>query len=86
MSASEGQIKLLARITALEYLMQHVLLMAASSSENPRQEIEGYRQRVSDDLKTSTVSGVSPEMSDLLAQELDEAVDSIFSSLLAKLD
>jgi hypothetical protein len=67
MPATEGEIKLVARITALEILVQHLICLACNRDLD---EVEDYRERVMEDASVTSVKGFDPAASDLLAAEL----------------
>src|SRR5260370_42672195 len=67
MPATEGKIKLVARITALEILVQHLICLACNRDLD---EVEDYRERVMEDASVTSVKGFDPAASDLLAAEL----------------
>jgi hypothetical protein len=75
MPASEAQIKLIARITALEVLMQHVICLAC---DRDLDEVRAYRERVLEDASETSIQGFSPAASDHLSAELEEALAKIF--------
>lgn len=82
----EEKIKLYARITAIEYLVTQLLYMVASAKGDPVTEIKAYAARVKEELSESTATGFDPAMSDLLMQELSEAVDRLLASLIERLE
>jgi hypothetical protein len=77
MPTSSGQIKLLARLTAAEVLIEHLLFMVASSKPDAAAELEAYRLRVLAEHAEATIRGFDPVTSDLLAGELSEALDAL---------
>ena len=81
---TEGQIKLLARLTAAETIIQHMLWMIVSTKRDPIGELEAYRDRVLDNATTATIRGVDPAMSDLLAQELKDSLDNLLSDTIRR--
>lgn len=81
---SKGELKVLARLTALETLVEHLLFMIASSKSDPIAELRAYRERVLADSSQSTLAGVDPAMSDLLMQELTEALDAVLSRTISR--
>lgn len=82
--ATQGEIKVLARLTACEQLIQHLLLMAANNSGDPVGTLMGYRKRVLEAAKSSTITGVDAAMSDHLAAELEQCLDDLLSDLIRK--
>ena len=74
------------RIAALEHLVSHLLFMVAKSTGDPLTELRAYRKRVALNLEESTVPGASAVASDLLTQELKEAVDKILGPLVQRLE
>jgi hypothetical protein len=50
MPATEGEIKLVARITALEILVQHLICLACNRDLD---EVEAYRELVMEDASTT---------------------------------
>lgn len=82
---SKGQITMLARLTALEYLVSHLLWMAARNAGDPHAELESFRRRVGDDLRAATLRGVPPEWSDMLMQETEEFADQTIQGALRRL-
>lgn len=82
--ATKGEIKVLARLTACEQIIQHLLLMAANNSDDPIRELKAYRKRVLEAAKDATVSGVDPAMSDHLSAELEQCLDDLLSDLIQK--
>jgi hypothetical protein len=82
MPATEGEIKLVARITALEILVQHLICLACNRDLD---EVEDYRERVMEDASVTSVKGIDPAASDLLAAELQAALDRIFAALIRKM-
>ena len=73
------------RIVALEWLVSHLLFMASKASGNPLKELQEYRERVRLELTESTIPSADPVVSDLLIQELQEAVDRVIGSLIQRL-
>src|SRR5713226_5575289 len=67
MPATEGEIKLVARITAMEILVQQLICLACNRDLD---EVEDYRERVMEDASVTSVKGFDPAASDLLAAEL----------------
>jgi hypothetical protein len=82
MPATEGEIKLVARITALEILVQQLICLACNRDLD---EVEDYRERVMEDASVTSVKGFDPAASDLLAAELRDALDRIFAALIRKM-
>lgn len=82
----EGQIKVLARLTAVERLMTHVLWILHRDEDDPLQALRDYRVRLSLELRSATIQGFDAAMSDLLAQELEEAADRLVGSLIERLE
>lgn len=78
---SEGEIKVLARITALEVLVQHLLFVAFDRNAD---ELRAYRERVLSEYTESTLKGVDAVYSDLLMQELHDALDRLLSHLIER--
>jgi hypothetical protein len=76
-----GQIKLLARITALEILVEHLLFVAFDRNH---EELRAYRERVLSEYAESTLKGFDPAYSDALMQELSEALDRLLSHLIER--
>jgi hypothetical protein len=82
--ATQGEIKLLARLTAAETLIQHLLFMVASTKPDPVAELKAYRERLLAEYSKVTMRGFDPASSDLLAQELTEALDNLLSVAIAR--
>lgn len=82
--ATQGEIKLLARLTAAETLIQHLLFMVASVKPDPVAELKAYRERVLAEYSEITMQGFDAASSDLLAQELTEALDNLLSVAIAR--
>jgi hypothetical protein len=82
MPATEAQIKLFARITALEVLMQQVICLAC---DRDLDAVVAYRERVLRDASVTSVRGFDPAASDLLAAELHDALAAIFDALIRKM-
>lgn len=75
--ATEGELRLLARVTALEILMQHIIVAACGD----HQQVREFRTRVMDDLAKSTIPKAgNPATSDLLMQLLEEAATETFDA------
>jgi len=81
MPATEGEIKLVARITALEILVQQLICLACNRDLD---EVEDYRERVMEDASVTSVKGFDPAASDLPAAELQAALHRIFAALIRK--
>jgi hypothetical protein len=78
---NEEQVKLTAQIAAIEHLLinlhvQFYQMIGVSSDQLPA--IHG---RAIELLKKETFQGVSPEISDLLASEIEAAVDRLLSAV-----
>lgn len=82
--ATKGEIKVLARLTACEQLIQHLLLMVANSTGNPLAALSKYRKRVLEDARSATIKGADAATSDHLAAELEQCLDDILSDLIRK--
>lgn len=82
--ATKGELTILARLTACETLIQHILLMIAASKDDPVATLEDYRARVMDEYETVTFKGFDAATSDLLAQHLREALDDILTTLVSR--
>ncbi len=82
----KAQLKLLARVVALEYVVGQILYMIASEKADPLGELRGYASRLKAELSEATIPTVDPAMSDVLTQELSEAVDALLDGLLRKLE
>lgn len=82
--ATKAEIKLFARLTAAEVLIQHLLWMVASSGPRPIQTLQGYRHRVLEEASESTFPNADPATSDLWAQEYREALDALLSKAVAR--
>ena len=82
----EAQLKLLARVVALEYVVGQILYMIASDTPDPLGELRRYTSRLKAELSEATIPAVDPAMSDVLMQELSEAVDALLDGLLRKLE
>ena len=80
------ELNLASRLTALEWLVSHLLFMVASSKGEPLKELRAYRERVRIELTESTVPEADAAVSDLLSQELQEAVDKVIGSLIQRLE
>ena len=73
------------RIVALEWLVSHLLFMVSKASGDPLKVLQEYRARVRLELTESTIPSADPVVSDLLIQELQEAVDRVIGSLIQRL-
>ena len=82
----EKQLKLLVRVVALEYVVGQILYMIASDKPDPHGELRGYTSRLKAELSEATIPTVDPAMSDVLTQELSEAVDALLDGLLRKIE
>jgi len=82
--ATKGEIKLIARLTAAETMIQHILFMIASSKPDPVGELEAFRDRVLSEYSEVTLRGFDAASSDLLAQELHDALDELLSVAIAR--
>jgi hypothetical protein len=78
------EIKLLVRVAACEQLIQHLLFMVAKSGGDPVETLKDYRARVLDEYREATIKGADAATSDLLAQELYDALDTILSRVIAR--
>ena len=85
MPATEGEVKLVARVTALEILVRHLLQISASAAPDPATELDGYRERVLASYRAGTVKGFAPVVSDLLTQELTDALDALLSKAVSEM-
>ena len=81
---STESVKLLARVTAIEILAQHLLFMIVSSQPDPLAELEGYRSRVLSEYNEATIKNVDAATSDAWAQELVDALDALLSPLISR--
>ena len=77
-------IKLTARVTAVEILVQHLLLMIVSNKPDPIRALEEYRSRVLCEYEEATVKEVDAFTSDVLTQELKDALDEVLSNLVSR--
>lgn len=84
MAIRPKEAKLVARITALEILVQHLLVMVACAKADPIAQLAAYRERVLAEHSEGTISGTDAATSDLLTQELTEALDAVLSQALAR--
>jgi hypothetical protein len=84
MAATEGEIKLLARVTALEIVARRVLGLVAAATPDPIETLESWREIFREELSTSVVRGRDAAMSDLLVQELSERIDALLSSAITE--
>jgi hypothetical protein len=84
MALDKSQIKLVARLTALEILVQHLLVMVASAKRDPVAELRTCRDRVLRKHSQAKIKGFEPAASDLVAQELTEALDALLSEAITQ--
>ena len=82
----EAQLKLLARVVALEWVVGQILYMTVSANPDPLGDLRGYASRLKTELSEATIPTVDPAMSDVLMQELTEAVDALLDGLLRRLE
>jgi hypothetical protein len=84
MTSDKGQIKLVARLAALEILVQHLLVMVASAKNDPVAELRACRDRVQRKHSQAKIKGFAPAWPDLVAQELTEALDALLSEAITE--
>jgi hypothetical protein len=84
MALDEGQIKLVARLMAVEILVQHLLVMVASAKHDPVAELRAYRHRILCKHSQAKIRGLEPAASDLVAQGLTEALDALLSEAITE--
>jgi hypothetical protein len=82
----QQELKLTARVVALEHLVQQMLYMIAAGQPDPLHLLKDFRERYLRELGESFVRGASAEMSDLLMQEMTEAADNVLSALIERLE
>jgi hypothetical protein len=80
---SESEVKLFARITALETLMQQVICLAC---DRDLDEVRSYRERVLQDASVTAIRGFSAVKSDLLSAAHEDALAAIFDALISKME
>lgn len=84
MALDKSQITLVARLTAVEILVQHLLVMVMSKKHDPVAELRACRDRVLREHPQATIKGIQPAMSDLVAQELTQALDALLSEAIIR--
>ena len=82
--ATKSEIIIITRLTALEILVQHILFMIASATDDPVAELEKYKKRVLAEYSEATISEVDAATSDLLAQHLSEELERILAKVVAR--
>jgi hypothetical protein len=80
MTSDRSQIKLLARLAALEILVQHLLVMVASAEKDPVAELRARRDHLLRKHSQAPIKGVEPATSDVVA--LTEALDALLSEAI----
>lgn len=84
MTSDNIEIKLLARLRALEIVIQDLLVVAASRKDDPVAELKACRNRLLRAQSHAPLKGVEPAMSELVAQDLTEALDALLSEAIAQ--
>lgn len=77
----EGDIKLVARIAALEILVQDLLWQAFDRNLDA---LRAYAAALHASLAGSSVSGLDPSRSDLLASEIQDAAAEMLDALIER--
>lgn len=76
----QAGIKTLARLTALEFLVQELLYQACGS----KAELQNFRTRVLAQMAKASFPQSDPAMSDLMAQEMTEALDALLQDAIRR--
>jgi hypothetical protein len=82
MTSDTSQIRLFARLAALEILVQHLLVMVASGKNDPVAQLRACRNHVLRKHSQGTIKGVEPRTSDLVP--LTEALDALLSEAITE--
>ena len=85
MALDPRTVQLHARITALEILVQHLFVIVASVKPDAVSALRAYRLRVLEEYSEATMKDRDPATSDLLAQELVQALDHLLSQTLDRM-
>jgi hypothetical protein len=84
MALDKNQIKLVARLTALEILVQHLLVMVTSAKHDPVAELRACRDHVLRKHSQARIKDFEIAASDLVAQEMTEALDTLLSEAITQ--
>ena len=84
MALDNTEIKLFARLTALEIVIQHLLVIVASEKDDPVAELRACRDRLLRNHSQTKMKGFEPATSELVAQELAEALDALLSEAITQ--
>jgi hypothetical protein len=77
MALDKDRTKLVARLAAVEILIQHLLVMLASAKHDPVAELRACRDRVLRKHSQVKIRGFEVARSDIVAQEMTEALDAL---------
>jgi hypothetical protein len=84
MTLDKGQAKLVARLAAVEILIQHLLVMLASAKQNPVAELRACRDRMLRKHSQARIKDFAVAAPDLVAQEMTEALDALSSEAITQ--
>lgn len=84
MTLDKDQIKLVARLTALEILVENLLVIVMSAKHDPVAELQACRERMLRKHSQAKMKGFEITAPDLGAQEMTEALDELLSEAIAQ--
>ena len=84
MTSDKDLTKLVARLAALEILVQHLLVMAASAKHDPVAELRACRERMLRKHSQAKIRGVEAAAPDIAAQAITESLDALLSEAITQ--
>jgi hypothetical protein len=78
---TEKEIKLEARLTAIEYMVANALAMLHHAFGSTPKQIIASHDQAKERLRTEAIPGLDPAQSDMFVAEIQTAVENILASI-----